>query len=253
MLRKILLVTCVLGLTAPVMAYNVIWDGVPADSFMISLQIDCYIQIDRQDTEIIFNDGTTPDPVTGTYDFYASQLEDVVYTPGPDTEGKHSTDPWAGDHYYCPNGEYWESADGAVIFIRSNNDLTMIVHVKGNLEGTINSSDNKIPTWITICFAPFVMDGQVVDDGRPGGVNPFHTGPGAYAFGPIGGGTITLGDETFPNQHAFECDPYSTTWTVDMPCWIEGTVKFLARIWRNGMQDQGDLYVTYVDVDFTSP
>jgi hypothetical protein len=257
MLRNFLIALCVLALTLPAFGYEVRWEGDQSGDITIELQIDCYIQIQWQDVLITFNDGTTLDPVTGTYDFWSTQLMNVAYGLCPDDEpwgGKHSPDPWAGGDYYAgPGGRYYESADGAVIYIHSNNDFEMDVHVNGNLTGTLNSPFGQIPTWFTLCLAPFIINGSPLDDGsRIPGVNPYTNEIGCYADGPPGGGPMTPcpSGKAFPNQHAFPCDPPSQTWTLDIDAPAQGTMKFLCRIERHGMMDGGDLYTTWIDVDF---
>lgn len=246
------------ALSIPAFGYKVTWDGPKYKEIPIKLQIDCYIQIDWQDSAIVFNDGTSVDPETGTYDFWSDQLEGKVYALCPDGDTKHSPDPWAGDHWYATNGLYYESADGAVLYINSNNDLTMTVHVNGDLAGTENDSNNKIPTWFTLCLAPFTINSIAVDDGyrsAKGGVNPFTDKIGGYADGSDAGGVMTVGagNPIFPNQNAFPCAPASRDWTLDLDAQSEGTMKFLCRIHRHGMADPGDLYKTFIDVSFATP
>lgn len=250
MFRNTLIALCVMALAVPAFGYEVIWDGNPDGCIQIELQIDCYIQIEWQDIVIVFNDGAG-DPLT--WDFWAEQLENVGYARCPDNDGKHPPNPWAGSGYYAPNGLYYESCDGGDIFIRSNNDFHMDVHVNGNLTGTLNAPYGEIPTWFTLCLCPFMMDGTWLDDGYLGGI-PFSGGQkGCYVFGGDTGGAMTYCDATYPNQKAFPCAISSTTWTLGIDAPAEGTMKFLCRILRHGMMDPGDLYRTVIDVHFATP
>ncbi|MBN2172305.1 MAG: hypothetical protein JW819_13380 [Candidatus Krumholzibacteriota bacterium] len=245
-MKKWLLTILVLAVAAPpAMAYEVVWDG-PADGELdINLQVDCYIQIDWQDTAIDFD---------GTSDWWSTQLMGLAYQSCPDDGGKFAPDPWAGDAYYAGgNGRYYESGDGAVIFVRSNNDLSMAVHTNGDLYGTVNSASNTIPTWFTVCLCPFWINGVQLS----GHTIPNTTNPGCYLS------DINPADFHYeyceagmgwPAQQAFACAPASNTYTLgSMAPYIEGSIKFLARIWRNGLQDPGDQYYTMLDVHFTTP
>ncbi|MGB7061709.1 MAG: hypothetical protein WBF13_05060 [Candidatus Zixiibacteriota bacterium] len=249
MIRKLFVVFCVLALAAPVYGYDVIWDGDPQGDITIELQIDCYIQIDRQDPEIHFTN-------VSPFDWWSTTLVPVGTQKCPDNDGKHPMDPWAGDHWYAPTGLYYESDDGAVIFVRSNNDITMRVHTRGDLYGTVNSSANKIPTWFTLALCPFIINGVTI----AGHTIPGGGCAGCYAHGPAGGGVMGVADAAgacsgtdYPSQHVFPCAPASQTWALDMDAPVAGTMKFLCRIHRNGMLDPGDHYYTWLDVDFTSP
>ncbi|RPJ40264.1 MAG: hypothetical protein EHM19_13965, partial [Candidatus Latescibacterota bacterium] len=150
MLRRLLPILCALLIAAPAMGYTTIWEGAADNDIQIDLQVDCYIQIQWQDTQIQFD---------GTSDFWATQLMGVGYAACPDLDGKFAADPWAGDDWYAPNGIYFESGDGALIFVHSNNDLSMWTHTNGNLAGTINDPANQIPTWFTVALAPFKIGG----------------------------------------------------------------------------------------------
>lgn len=252
MLRYILAGICVLALATPAFGYEVIWQGEPEGDIDISLQIDCYIQIDRQDSDILFSDGTTPGP----HDWWMTSLQPVGTVQCPDDGGKTPMDPWAGDSYYAgAGGRFYESYDGATIFVRSNNDFNMQVHTNGDLFGQINDPNNKIPTWWTLCLCPFMMNGIWLTGHTPplGGCN------GCYTYDTGGGPPIPIlaadasGNCTgpgHPGQHVYPCEPASTTYKLSIPAIAEGTMVFHARIERHGMQDPGDQYWTWLDVDF---
>jgi hypothetical protein len=243
MLRVFVAIMTMAALALPAMAYNTTWDGDPEGDITIELQIDCWIQVLRQDAEIHFTDQSP-------FDWYNTSPTGA-YTKCPDTDNQHPMYPWAGDHWYAPTGMYYESDDGAVIYVQSNNALTMNVHTNGDLTGTLNSPFGTIPTWFTIAMCPFTIGGVPV----AGHTVPFCGNPGCYLSGPAGGGLMTIcGAGDFPNQHMFPCAPASQVYTTgSMAPQVFGTIKFLCRIHRNGMMDGGDLYTTWLDVDFTSP
>ena len=250
MLKKAVLVLGVLVLAIPAFSYNVTWDGDSSGVITINAQIDCYIQVLWQDVEIHFQATANDTP----HDWWSHQLMGVGYMACPDSEGKFPLDPWAGDAYYCgDSGMYYESGDGARIFVRSNNSLSMIVTTNGDLHGTINDPNNKIPTWFTVCLAPFWIGGVQLQ-----GTVPLD-GPGQYLYeDPNNPGVFLHGDDSqghnYPNQYAFPCEPAGTSWTLgSMPPYVEGTIKFLARILRRGLADAGDSYSTTLNVAFSTP
>jgi len=244
MLRYLLTALCVLALATPVFGYDVTWDGDPDGCIDISLQIDCYIQIDRQDSEIHFSDGT----VVGEEDWWMPALQPVGTVQCPDDDNQHPMYPWAGDQWYAgPGGRFYESFDGAVIYINSNNDLTMTVITYGNLAGTINSTSNEIPTWITLALCPFMINSApVTGHSIPG------CGDGCYVSDSGGGVLVPCFGSNYPNQDVIPLAPPGT-YTLDMDAHSQGTMKFLSRIERHGMADPGDHYATQVCVNFTSP
>jgi hypothetical protein len=252
MARFILAIAFVLAFVVPASGYDIVWDGDSEGDITIEAQIDCYIQVVWQDPEIHFTDDAGGvDPVTGTYDFWDVALEGVANNVAcPDDDNQHPLWPWAGDQWYAgAGGRYYESADGAVIYIHSNNDLTMTTTVNGDLAGTINDPNNKIPTYFTLALAPFMIDGAWLDDG----VGIPYDGAGCYVDGPDAGGVMTPCVNAFPNQNAFPCEPALTSWTLDLDAETQGTMKFLARINRHGMADPGDLYQTSIHVAFSTP
>jgi len=70
MLRVIVAIMAVVALAVPAAAYETTWDGDAAGDITIYLTLDCYIQIEWQDTDIVF------DGVSG---WFCDQLEDVAY------------------------------------------------------------------------------------------------------------------------------------------------------------------------------
>lgn len=246
MLRTLLAIVAIAAVVVPAMAYEETWDGAPDGDLTVYLELDCYVQIEWQDTDIVFDEAG---------DWWCATREGVGYSACPDPEGKYPTDPWAGDSYYAgAAGMYYESADGAVIFIRSNNPLTMDVHVNGNLHSTNpDCGDCYIPTWFTLAAAPFMVEGVWTGVGNIPG-----DGWGTYIHedAPPDPGVLGYNDAFYgiwPNQKAFPCDPASNNWVLGPLCpGLQGTLKFLARINRHGMVDPGGDYTTWLDVQFTS-
>ena len=246
MLRYILTALCVLALATPVFGYDVTWDGDPEGDIDINLQIDCYIQIDRQDSEIHFSDGT----VVGEEDWWMTSLQPVGTVQCPDDDNQHPMYPWAGDQWYAgAGGRFYESYDGATIFIHSNNDLTMTVHTNGDLAGTVNDPLNKIPTWFTLGLCPFMINSAWIT----GHNIPLCGNPGCYASDVDADFAMEVcTGPDHPGQFVFPCAG-NNTYTLDLDAETQGTLKFLSRIERHGMADPGDHYYTWLDVDFTSP
>ena len=252
MLRILIAMMTVVALAVPAMGYGTTWDGSASGQLEIHLQLNCYIQIEWQEVWIVFN---------GTGDWYSTQLANVAYSACPDPQGKYPTDPWGGDAYYCTDGMYYESGDGAVIFVRSNNDLSMKVTTNGDLLGQTNGG--TLPTWFTVCLAPFWINGSQLMGEVPTGGQPGH-----YLYDATGG-VFGHCDDNFANpvpstftptvyenyydQYPFPCVG-SQTWTLgSMVPYIEGTIKFLGRVHRHGLADAGDDYKTTLDVLFTTP
>jgi hypothetical protein len=249
MLRAILATVAVLALAVPAAAYDTIWDfpvaGTDQDEdIYIYLELDCYIQIDWQDLEIHFD---------GTNDWWSETLMGVAYQDmSTEPGGKIPTDPWAGDAYYAPTGMYYESGDGAVIYVNSNNCLSMHVHSNGDLWCDPACEDCEpytIPTWFTVALAPFYVAGTQITTGTI----PLD-GLGCYLFDEAGDFGYDDPAYNWPDQYAFPCDPASEEWVLGPLCpHVYGTIKFLARIHRHGMEDPGCDYATWLDVWFTTP
>ena len=246
MLRTLIAIMAVAAFVLPAAAYETIWDGEENGIIDIALQIDCYIQIDRQDSEIHFTD-------QAPYDYWSTQLTGLGYADCPDDDNQNPMWAWAGDQWYAgAGGRFYESRDGAVIYVRSNNELTMNVHTNGDMEGTINDPLNKIPTWFTIAMCPFVID----DSPLSGHNVPFCYNPGCYLSDGDSDFVFEMcdGSYDFPSQWAFPCAPASQTYTTGtMNPAVYGTIKFLGRIERHGMVDPGAHYVPHLNVSFTTP
>jgi hypothetical protein len=223
---------CVLLLAVPAM--GITWDGSQTGTVVINLNIDGWAQVQWQNTVIDFN---------GASDWWSASLANVAYASCPDDQGKIPTDAWAGDDYYGPR--YYEAAEGADIFVRSNATIYMDVTTTGDM--TRSGGSETLPTWFTLCFEPFLLDDVWLDDGAGGA--PGNTDLGCYAFDG-GGNTFATCTGVFPNQTCFPCAG-ATTWTTGaMDPEVEGTLSFKARVERNGMADQAGSYTTNLNVSF---
>jgi hypothetical protein len=252
MFRLILVVLAVAALTVSAGAYPTQWDGAADGDLTITLGLGCYIQIQWQDTDMVFDyDGDTAE------DYYCNELMGTAYLHCPDPDGKTPSDAWAGSEYYCgTDGMYYMTNDGARIFVRSNNPLSMAVHTNGDLHyyDPDTSTDLYIPTWFTMCACPFMVGGSWFADGQvPESGVPLLWGSYLYDTG-----GFVIGDSNptyfFPNEWAFPCAPASNTYTWGpLVPGVEGTIQWLARIQRFGMLDQGGDYATHLDVTFSSP
>jgi hypothetical protein len=245
MLRILMAMLAVVALTVSAAAYTTQWDGDQTGQLDINLTLNCYIQILWQDSVITFSDSYT----FPNGDYWCNTLEGAQYTALPGPDSKPATDPWAG------NGApyYFESGDGADIYVKSNNALSMRVTPAGDLQasGEDDCPDCTIPTWFTCALSgPFVVQGLDIGLGTiPGDGNGVYLADGgSYEFSYTDG---TYG--VWPNQHAFSCAD-TGTWHLGPLCpYVEGNIKFLARILRSGMADAGGDYTTHLDVAFASP
>ena len=250
MLRTLIAIVAVAALVAPAAAVD--WDfpagGTADEDIDINLTLDGWVQIDWQDQVIDFN---------GANDYWAKQLMNVAYAPGADDGGKTSQDPWAGADYYTidvPDGDgrYFESFDGGVIFVRSNVELSMTVGTNGDLLAIADDCDDcSIPTWFTVALNPFWVAGDKITTGTI----PYSTPDpeGCYLFDDAGEFGYDNATYNCPNQHAFSCASDTDTWTLGPLCpYVEGTIKFLARILRHGLEDASGAYTTHLDVLFSA-
>lgn len=231
-----------LALVTAAWSYSESWDfpsgGTVSENITITLELPCWIQINWQDYTVEF-DGVT--------DYWCYDLMGTMYSlPATYPDGKGCLDPWAG----ATTPVYYESFDGATIYVHANNQLIMDVHTNGNLHGTCVfpncPEDHWIPTWFTVALCPFMIDDVWLQ-----GTVPFCGNPGHYLFDD-GYPDFGHGD-VYPAQTAFPCDPESNTWILGpMNPEVQGTIKFLARILRSGLVDAGDDYYTWLDVTFST-
>jgi len=238
MFRTMLIAVVILGLAVPAVAE---WDLIGGDqdeAITISLTISEYVQVDWQDTEIHFV-GDVLEP-----DFWSTQLRGLAYSLCPDSDGKYPMDAWAGDPWYGPI--YYESFDGALIYINSNSNIWMTVTPSGDLD----SGDDTIPLYFTMAGTLY-GDGFLLGDTWCNDGNIPLDGPGSYAAdeAPADGFIELGGTAFFPNQYPFPCAG-SPIYTLNMDAQTQGTLKFLARIERNGLEDQPGTYTATLNVAF---
>jgi hypothetical protein len=239
MLRTLIAVMAVAALVVPAMGYTI---TNPSNTFNIQLNIGEFVQILWQDTDMVF-DGAT--------DWWSPQLANVGYGGCPDNYGHYPTDVFAGDNYPDGMGMYYESGDGATIYLKSNTLLSMQVTTSGDLLGA--ASAHTIPTWFTTCLAPFQINGVALNGTVPGSNGHYLYDAGSGAFGHGNNGTGPSGYDNYPNQEPFACAG-SSTWTLGpMAPYVEGSIKFLARCYRLGMSDPADTYTTTLGILFTAP
>lgn len=163
---------------------------------------------------------------------------------------------------------FWESTDGATIFMQSNVDFSGSVATSGDLA----NGANTIPTWFTIAVNGYdasipgsdpngfrlgnavggwVNDGTLPGDGQ-GGYAGNGNLTGEDVVGPVA--PFVFGNQGFyPNQDAFQMGT-TAGWTFDMDAPVgPGTMKFLARCERNGVVDVAGVYTATITPTFIVP
>lgn len=178
-----------------------------------------------------------------------------------------------GDPTFGGNIGYFESQDGATIYMESNTNFSGTIACSGNLTRTTLPA-TTIPTWFTIAVTGYdklgIGDngfrlgnsgsgGNWVDDTPP----PPGGSKGGYAGDNSGGavgnevtgnpaGGIRFGTQgTYPNQDAFQMIP---SYTLAMVAPVgPGTMKFLARCKRTGVHDLAGTYAATITPTFTIP
>ena len=249
MLRILMATIAVAALALPAAAYTTTWDGAQDGDLTIELILNCYIQVLWQDSLIEF-DGDYDEP----HDYWCYDLMGTGYALVGHPDNKFTaTDAWAGDG--APF--YFEARDGAYLYVKSNNALSMNVHTNGWLKATDpDCPDCYIPTYFTVALSgPFLVEGQDIGMGQIP-----NNGNGVYLYPDPEGNAGGEFDKhhtpggIYPDQWAFDCNPASQTWHLGPLCpYVEGNMMFLARILRSGMADAGGNYTTWLDVSFASP
>jgi len=173
---------------------------------------------------------------------------------------------------------FYESEDGATIYMESNANFTGTITCSGDLTGTVLGA--KIPTWFTVALTGYdktlatpANDPRGFVLGNTGGANPpwvddciipnsgglkggyggngLGVGSGDVAANPAGG--IGFGGEDgHPGQDAFQMtgSPYALNMVAPVG---PGTMKFLARCKRMGVMDPADIYSATITVAFVTP
>jgi hypothetical protein len=258
MLRSLVAALCVLALAGAVAAAP-IGDQQGNSTITVQLTIAKYSQVWYQDDSYGIAGGGEPDIVfssTAGVDWYNTALSGAY--------GTHTQA--ATEAYACG---YFESADGATIWIKANCDLSGNVATSGDL----TSGSNTIPTWYTIAVTGW-DDCQGIHDpngfrlGNSGsgtgwvneGTPPGASSPGGYAgdgdgfFSDIGAAVTPVifgGCAFYPNQDCFQmANTSGSTFDLDAPVG-PGTMQFLARCLRSGVHDVAGAYTATITPTFT--
>lgn len=259
MFKKMLIMFCLLALTGT--AFGAVDIPVPTQAITVTLTIDPYTQVlfqddswvnlpdgDENDIDIIFSN-------TVGVDYHSPVLIGQYFT----TDGISGS---AGDGWATG---YFESKDGATIWMQSNHGIDGSLATSGDLD----NGTNTLPTWFTIAVNGYdgvgndpngfrlgnsgsgtgwVMDGLI-----PGGV------PGGYAGDGVAGGNDVSGPVTFafgaqdfwPTQDAFQMSTATgSNFDLDAPVG-PGTMKFLARVLRSGVHDVSGVYTATITPTWT--
>lgn len=270
MLRKSLVILCVLALTAPAWAIL----DMPTNNMPITVQLTIGTY-----TQIWFQDDTWATPPAAN-DF------DIVFTNS--ATGAWPDDPWRSTasgligaySWPAPNPPtsglgtgYYESVDGATIWMQSNTAFTATITCSGDL---IETGGSTIPTWFTIVVSEAVAgsggfrDGACVDaatwpwvnDGvipLSGGKSGGYGGDDPLGTGNFGNAVVVAGPIFFGGQGWFGTqDAFAMAggpvYTLAMgPGVGPGTMKFLARCLRNGLWDVTGVYTAFITPNFTAP
>lgn len=228
----------------------------------VELTVDSYTQIWFQD------DAWATPPATGDLDIEFSSTKGVDYyrATASGLIGQYLVDANQGAAEGWANG-YFESQDGATIWMKSNVDFTGSVATGGDLaNGTAT-----IPTWFTIAVNGYdevnsvsdpngfrlgnasggwVNDGTIPGDGKGG-----YAGDGDTTGEDVSAAvTFSFGGQAFwPSQDAFQMS-VTSGWAFDLDAPVgPGTMKFLARCLRSGVADVAGAYSTTLSPTFTVP
>jgi hypothetical protein len=166
---------------------------------------------------------------------------------------------------------YFESTDGATIFMQSNTDFSGSLAITGDLSDGLG---HTIPSWFTIAVngwdpilgVPDPNGFRLKNSVTPGGWVNDGTIPGNGKGGYAGNGNLTgedvagpvipfaFGSQAFwPNQDAFRMATMNgSTFDLDAPVG-PGTMKFLARCKRMGVIDVAGNYTATITPTFTAP
>jgi hypothetical protein len=163
---------------------------------------------------------------------------------------------------------YFESSDGAIIWLQSNTDLTGSITTSGDLD---DGYGNTLPTWFTILVQGFEKTLHIPDPqgfrlgNAPGGYVADGVIPGVGQGGYAGDGDqvgedvagpvtpIAFGNQAvYPNQDAFQMATNNGS-TLDLDAPIgPGKMKFVARCLRDGTHDVAGPYSATMMIAFTA-
>lgn len=264
MLRKILAALIVLALAVPVAATP---DIDPPDSILVQLTIGEYAQVwfqddnwghsapGERDLDIVFSGAEGTDYYRLTSDGLIGEYDPTTSTSGTAEDG------WSMG--------YFESRDGATIWIQSNVDLDGYVCPQGDLEEL--GGGHTLPSWYTVAVTGYDHGTGMPDPngfrlgnalGGSGwvsdGILPFASAGGYAGDGDATGnevllvpaGIFSFGNQGFwPDQDAFAMASACGMFDFDAPVG-PGTIKFLGRVHRNGVADPAGIYTSYINIGF---
>jgi len=250
MLRKAVLILCLVALAVPASAAVYTTNGANPQPITISLTIPGYTNIywapsgagnsqDLDDQTILFNNIVQDGSTQG--DWYSPALTGAY---GVATAA--STDPFAVGYY--------ESYDHANFWMESNVNCTMQLTSAGDL----NNGSVTMPTWYTVALTnnagcTWNVDCGFYDGGvrQSDGIIPVGGGMGCYADDNPADGTMELFGGTFyPNQYSFPMAGTYPTYTGGFTAFAQGTILFHARVLRAGISDPFGVYTTTLTVNF---
>lgn len=264
-MRRLLIGLVVLGLVLGVSVGTVcaVWTENGNKTITVKLLIASETWIQYQDDS--WATATSPEP-------------DIMFSTA--TGNSAGADPWRPegligiydyDSTKAPTDAYatgwYESTDGATIYLKSNIDLSGVVQCSGPLT---NAASDTLPSWFTVAVTGYdevtpqpdpngfrlansqsttgwVNDGTPPGAVSPGGYGGDNTAGGQEVTGPM---TIKFGNQGFwPSQDAFKMINVNYSLNMDAPVG-PGTMKFLGRVKRNGMADVAGQYTATLWVDF---
>jgi hypothetical protein len=253
MLRNILIASCVLALAASTSAFEDI-QGNDEITFKLDIPTDTKIWYTGDGLDIVFSGSV------GT-DYYRSTDDGLIgqYLPTDASSGASE------DFQACG---YFESSDGAAIWMQSNADLTGSITTSGDLD---DGYGNTLPTWFTILVQGFEKSLHIPDPegfrlgNAPGGYVADGVIPGVGQGGYGGDGDLIGEDVTgpvtpfsfgnqavYPNQDAFQMATNNgSTFDLDAPIG-PGKMKFVGRCLRNGTHDVAGPYSATMMITFTA-
>jgi len=247
MLRKAVLILCLVALAVPASAAVNVSNGANPQAVTINLTIPGYTNVwwnppgsanspDGNDQTITFNDIVQNGSNGG--DWWSNVLTGAY---GAATAA--STDPFAED--------YFESYDHANFWLESNVDCQMQLTSSGDL----TNGPATMPTWYTVALTNIVdqVNPGFIDGGVPkfDGIIPLSGGPGSYADDNPADGVMELfGGAFYPGQYSFPMAGTYATYTGNFTAFAQGTILFHARVLRAGISDPNGTYTATLTVMF---
>lgn len=248
MLRKAVLILCMVALAVPASAIVYPSGGTNPQNITISLTIGEYTNVwwapsgagnsdDLNDQTIVFNNIVQDGSNFG--DWYSP-----VLTGAYGNATKASTDPFAVDYY--------ESHDAALFWLESNVNCQMQLTSSGDL----TNGSATLPTWYTVALTNNVdlTNPGFIDGGGHCFDGPIPLdGQGSYADdNPVDGTMELCGGAFYPFQYSFPMALTSTynPYIANFTAFAQGTILFHARVLRAGLSDPSGTYATTLSVMF---